>query len=52
MEAREKSWDAFRNDPVWQAVYKSSHEEAGSPLLVKGGVVSQFLKATDYSPLH
>ena len=52
MEARKKSWDAFRNDPVWQAAFKGSHESAGGPLLIKGGVVSQYLKATDYSPLH
>jgi hypothetical protein len=51
-EARQKSWDAFKADPAWQKAYKDSHENAGSPLLKKGGVVSQFLHATDYSPLR
>lgn len=51
-EARQASWDAFKADPAWQKAYKDSHEKAGSPLLKKGGVVSQFLHATDYSPLR
>jgi hypothetical protein len=52
MAAREKAWNGFRDDPVWQAAFKGSRERAGGSLLIKGGVVSQFLKATDYSPLH
>jgi len=47
-EAREKSWKAFLNDPDWKAAYKASHEDG--PLVKK--VISQFLKATDYSPIQ
>jgi hypothetical protein len=47
--ARNKSFDAFREDPAWQAARQAS-EEAG-PILVKEGVQSVFLKATDYSPM-
>ncbi len=45
-EAREKSWQAFLKDPVWQAAYKKSHENG--PLVKKHE--SLFLKPTDYSP--
>lgn len=46
-EAAEKSWDAFKNDPVWKAA-KAASEKAG-PLVAK--VESVFMKATDYSPI-
>lgn len=46
-EAREKSWQAFLNDPAWQAAYKKSHENG--PLVKKHE--SLFLKPTDYSPV-
>ena len=42
-----KSWESFKNDPKWQAVYKKSHKNG--PLVMK--VESQFLAATDYSPM-
>jgi len=48
-EAREKSWQAFRDDPEWQEIYKKSHEEAGGPIVQK--VESKFLTPTDYSPI-
>ena len=47
MEAREKSWEGFMNDPDWKAAYEASH--ASGPLVAR--VESTFMKATDYSPL-
>jgi len=47
-----KSFDAFRMDPDWLAARKASEEKGGGSLTeAKGGVVSEFLKPTDYSPL-
>jgi len=51
-DAAKKSFDAFRVDPDWVAARKASEEKAGGSLTeAKGGVVSEFLKPTDYSPL-
>ena len=51
-EDAKKSFDAFRQDPDWVKARKASEEKAGGPLTEpKGGVVSEFLKPTDYSPL-
>lgn len=51
-DAAAKSFDAFRKDPDWTAARKASEEKAGGSLTEpKGGVVSEFLKPTDYSPL-
>ena len=47
LEARQKSWDAFRNDPAWTAVRTES--EKNGRLLEK--IESVFLKATDYSQI-
>jgi hypothetical protein len=47
VEAAKKSWDGFRNDPDWIAA-KNASEVNG--VLVKK-VDSEFLKATDYSPI-
>ena len=49
-EAREASWDAFRKDPDWQAVFKASRVK-GPILLKKGGVKSTLLNPVDYSPM-
>ena len=39
-------------DPDWVAARKASEEKAGGTLTeAKDGVVSEFLKPTDYSPL-
>jgi hypothetical protein len=46
-EAREKAWQAFRDDPVWQAAYKAS--TANGKLVKK--VDSKLLNPTDYSPI-
>lgn len=51
-ESAAKSFDAFRKDPDWLAARKASEEKGGGSLTEpKGGVVSEFLKPTDYSPL-
>jgi hypothetical protein len=50
MESAKKAFDAFRNDPEWIKVRKESEEKAGGPLTVQGGVKSEFMIPTDYSP--
>jgi hypothetical protein len=49
LEARDKSWKAFRDDPEWQKVYKQSHIDAGGKIVK--AVDSLFLNPTDYSPI-
>ena len=50
-DAAKKSFDGFRLDPDWVAARKASEEKAGGSLTAaKDGVLSVFLKATDYSP--
>ena len=46
--AAKKSVDAFRVDPDWKQAFKASREDGA--IVIQGGVKSQFLKATDYSP--
>ncbi len=46
-EAADKAWQAFRDDPVWNKA-KTESEKDGK-LVDK--VESEFLKATDYSPV-
>lgn len=51
-DAAKASFDAFRKDPDWMAAREASEKKGGGSLTEpKGGVVSQFLKPTDYSPL-
>jgi hypothetical protein len=50
-DAAKKSFGAFGQDPHWVAARKASEAKAGGSLTEKGGVVSEFLVATDYSPL-
>jgi len=50
-DAAKASFAAFGKDPAWTAAHKASEEKAGGSLTEKGGVVSEFLKPTDYSPL-
>ena len=52
VEAAKASFDAFRTDPAWVEARKASEEKAGGSLTVTDGVKSEFLKATDYSPLQ
>ena len=51
--AAKESFDAFRKDPDWTAAKTASETAAGGSLTIKEkGVVSEFLAATDYSPLR
>ncbi len=50
-DAAKASFDAFRQDPAWVAARKASEEKAGGSLTAQGGVKSEFLVPTDYSPL-
>ena len=51
-DAAKKSFDEFRKDPDWIAAKDASEKKGGGSLTEpKGGVVSEFLKPTDYSPL-
>lgn len=51
-EAAAKSFDAFRKDPDWLAAREASEKKGGGSLTeAKGGVVSEFLTPTNYSPL-
>jgi hypothetical protein len=52
MDAAKASFDAFRKDPDWIAAKGASEKEAGGSLTAKDGVKSEFLKATDYSPVR
>ena len=45
-----KSWSAFVQDPEWKKVAKESQKDGR--LLVKGGIKSTYMKATDYSPMQ
>ncbi len=44
-----KNWRAFGGDPEWREVAKNSQKDG--PILVQGGIVSQFMLATEYSPI-
>jgi len=51
-EVAKKSFDEFRKDPDWVAAKEASEKKGGGSLTEpKGGVVSVFMKPTDYSPL-
>lgn len=50
IEAREKSWKAFVDDPEWQKARDASHEEAGGPIVDK--IDSTIMFPTDYSPIR
>ena len=50
VEAREKSWKAFGEDPEWQKVRDASHEEAGGPIVDK--IDSTIMFPTEYSPIR
>ncbi|HYE29879.1 MAG TPA: NIPSNAP family protein [Methylomirabilota bacterium] len=50
-DARKKSFDAFRNDENWKKALKASEEKAGGSLTAQGGVKSEILVPTDYSPM-
>jgi hypothetical protein len=52
VDAAKASFDAFRQDPAWIAARKASEDKAGGSLTAKDGVKSEFMKATDYSPIR
>lgn len=45
--ARDTSWEAFMNDPVWQKVWEDSKSDG--PIV--DSVSNRFLRYTDYSPV-
>ena len=47
-----ESFAAFRQDPEWVEAKKQSEEKRGSLTAEKNGVVSEFLVATEYSPVR
>ena len=51
-EAAKASFDAFRQDPDWVAARAESEKKAGGSLTTPDGVKSEFLEATDYSPIR
>jgi len=51
-EAAAESFKQFGADPAWQQARKESEEKAGGSLTAPGGVKSEFMQATDYSPLQ
>jgi hypothetical protein len=52
-DAAKESFAGFRADPDWIAAKKASEEAAGGSLTMKeNGVLSEFLEATEYSPLR
>lgn len=51
MDSATRSWAAFRADPDWLAAKKESEKKAGGSLTTEGGVISVFMKPTDFSPV-
>ena len=51
-EAAAASFAAFRDDPDWTKARVASEAAAGGSLTVPDGVKSEFLTATDYSPVE
>ncbi len=49
--ARQASFAAFRDDPDWREARANSEKRAGGSLTVKGGVTSQLLRPTYFSPM-
>lgn len=48
--ARDRSWEAFMDDPVWKQVWADSKKNAGGAIVTK--VESTFMTPTDYSPIQ
>ncbi|MEM7476038.1 MAG: NIPSNAP family protein [Planctomycetota bacterium] len=48
-EGAKKSWSAFASDPEWKKVAKESQKDGR--ILIKGGVKSTYMTATEYSPI-
>ena len=52
VDAAKGSFDAFRKDADWIKAKGESEKEAGGSLTMSDGVKSEFLRATDYSPIR
>lgn len=53
VDGAKASFDGFRKDPQWIAARQKSEEKAGGSLTqAQDGVQSEFLIATDYSPMR
>ena len=50
--ARNESFKNFGADPDWKAHLATSEQDAGGPLTAPGGVKSELLKPTSYSPMR
>ena len=50
--ARNESVKTFGSDPEWRAHLAKSEQDAGGPLTAPGGVKSELLKPTSYSPMR
>ncbi|MBI1842358.1 MAG: NIPSNAP family protein [Verrucomicrobia bacterium] len=51
-EAGEASFKSFRDDPDWKKARTESEEKAGGSLTLPDGVKSEYMQATDYSPMR
>ena len=51
-DSRSAAFGSFREDEDWKTARAASEERAGGSLTVKGGVQSQFLVPTDFSPMR
>lgn len=49
-DAVEGNWQSFIADPEWREVARESQKDG--PILIEGGIQSQFMTATDYSPIR
>jgi len=49
---RTAAFDGFRQDEDWIVARAASEERGGGPLTIQGGVKSQFLLPTDFSPMR
>lgn len=49
--ARQASFAAFRDDPEWREARANSEARAGGSLTVRGGVTSQLMHPTYFSPM-
>ncbi len=48
LDAAKRSWEAFRNDPVWKQVFKESRKNGA----IVTRVERHFMQPTDYSPMQ
>lgn len=51
-EAAKESFEKFRGDAFWIKAKAESETAAGGPLTIVDGVKSEFLKATEFSPVN